>query len=115
MCVIDKAPRTFTDQDRGILQDLAAIVVDELELRLAARRAETASRERVELLRAREREEMHLNDDVVQALAVAKMAIETGQDATALRRVTAALEAAKILLAEMGEVAESLRRDGPST
>ena len=39
LCVIDKAPRTVTESEISTLTDLAALVVDELELRLAARRA----------------------------------------------------------------------------
>jgi sigma-B regulation protein RsbU (phosphoserine phosphatase) len=39
LCVIDREPREVTDGERAHLSDLAALVVDELELRLAARRA----------------------------------------------------------------------------
>jgi diguanylate cyclase (GGDEF)-like protein len=35
LCVIDRVPRELTDEQRETLVDLAAIVVDELELRLA--------------------------------------------------------------------------------
>ena len=35
LCVIDRAPRTLTDSQRATLKELAAIVMDELELRLA--------------------------------------------------------------------------------
>ncbi|MDQ6890750.1 MAG: GAF domain-containing sensor histidine kinase [Bacteroidota bacterium] len=38
-CVIDKNPRQFTQAQKEILQSLADIVVDQLELRLAARKA----------------------------------------------------------------------------
>jgi PAS domain-containing protein len=37
LCIVDVRPRTFSDRDRGILGDLAALVVDELEARLGAR------------------------------------------------------------------------------
>ncbi|MBP7334736.1 sensor domain-containing diguanylate cyclase [Niveispirillum sp.] len=37
VCVIDRVPRSFDDEDRETLTDLAAIVMDELELRLANR------------------------------------------------------------------------------
>ena len=48
--VIDVAPREISDEELAYLEDLAAIVVDELELRLAARRsvADEASREAAE-------------------------------------------------------------------
>jgi hypothetical protein len=44
LCVTDSAPREFGERERRILRHLAALVVDELELRLRAR----------ELLRARD-------------------------------------------------------------
>lgn len=37
VCVIDRVPRSFDEDDRETLSDLAAIVIDELELRLANR------------------------------------------------------------------------------
>lgn len=37
VCVIDRVPRSFDEDDRETLTDLAAIVMDELELRLANR------------------------------------------------------------------------------
>ena len=42
LCVIDLEPRTVTDDELASLQDLAALVVDELELRLRTRRLVTA-------------------------------------------------------------------------
>ncbi|RYY71130.1 MAG: GAF domain-containing protein [Chitinophagaceae bacterium] len=36
MCIVDKKTRTFSEKDRGILKGLAAIVMDEIELRLAS-------------------------------------------------------------------------------
>jgi phosphoserine phosphatase RsbU/P len=38
LCVIDDEPREFPDEQAATLADMAAIVMDELELRLAARR-----------------------------------------------------------------------------
>jgi signal transduction histidine kinase len=38
ICVIDRAPRQITSEELQTLADLASVVVDELELRLAARR-----------------------------------------------------------------------------
>lgn len=48
LCVIDRQPRTLTDQEIATLEDLAAIVIDELELRHAARSEE----QRLEQVRA---------------------------------------------------------------
>lgn len=39
LCVIDKHPRHLNDYEKQILQDLANILIDEMELRLAARTA----------------------------------------------------------------------------
>lgn len=48
ICVIDREPRAITSEETATLADLASIVVDELELRLAARRES----ERLEQTRA---------------------------------------------------------------
>ncbi len=55
LCVMDKRPRTVSDSDIATLSDLAVMVVDELELRLAAHRtveAEHRLREQAELFSA---------------------------------------------------------------
>lgn len=39
LCIIDKNPRQLTKNEQGILQDLTDILIDEIELRLAARTA----------------------------------------------------------------------------
>ena len=38
-CVIDKKPRQLSEEQRATMQDLAAIIMDQMELRLAARKA----------------------------------------------------------------------------
>lgn len=51
LCVIDRTPRLgLSEVQRQILKDLAAIVIDELELRLSARRVLNSYRERQELI-----------------------------------------------------------------
>lgn len=45
ICVTDRQPRFVTADQTSILTDLAAMVVDELELRLAARRTLQLKRE----------------------------------------------------------------------
>ena len=37
LCIIDKTPRSFTAEDKAILKQLATIVMDEMEMRLALR------------------------------------------------------------------------------
>jgi len=96
LCVIDKEPRQLTDQQIGVLDDLAALVVDELELKLAARQ--------------QARQATELNDDVVQALTVAKMSFQAGETGVALESLDQALASSKRILAELVEDAPTLRR-----
>jgi len=96
LCVIDKRPRELTAQQIQVLDDLAALVVDELELRLAAREQARRATE--------------LNDDVVQALTIAKMRFELGQTANAVESVDQALASSKRILGELVEDAPTFRR-----
>lgn len=43
-CVIDTVPRTWSDEELGILRELAGLVMTEIELRLAVHQAEEAQR-----------------------------------------------------------------------
>lgn len=67
--IIDVEPRELSDDEQQTLRDLAHVVVDELELRLAARRVMAD-------IEARQREGLELNDNVVQALTAAKLSAE---------------------------------------
>jgi GAF domain-containing protein len=96
MCVIDREPRDLTDEQGRVLEDLAALVVDELELRLAARRQAQRATE--------------LNDDVVQALVLAKLRFQTEDRDAGLAAVDEALTASKRILSELVEDAPSFRR-----
>jgi GAF domain-containing protein len=96
LCVIDKRPRTLTEKQTRVLDDLAALVMDELELRLAARRQARRATE--------------LNDDVVQALVVAKLHLQLSERESAVESLDQALESSKRILAELVEDAPSLRR-----
>lgn len=58
ICVLDFEPRDVTADERATLEDLAALVMDELELRLASRRT---------VAEVRERE--HLNDALMGMLS----------------------------------------------
>ena len=98
LCVIDKQPRELTEKQARVLDDLAALVVDELELRLAARRQARRATE--------------LNDDVVQALVVAKMHLQLDERQPAVASLDQALDSSKRILAELVEDAPSLRRGG---
>ncbi|MBA3245718.1 MAG: GAF domain-containing protein [Actinobacteria bacterium] len=101
--VIDVEPREVTDAEVATLQDLAAIVVDELEVRLAARRKLEERRQRA----------LELNDDVVQGLAFAKLALESGQDELARDAVTNTLRTAQSMVGELLESAGKEGRLGP--
>jgi len=48
LCVIDKTPRPFTKDDEAILEGLAKIVMDEIELRLSAIEEKTTSQGLIE-------------------------------------------------------------------
>jgi GAF domain-containing protein len=96
LCVIDKEPRALTPEQIAVLDDLAAIVVDELELRLAARQQARRATE--------------LNDDVVQALTVSKMRFELGDRDGGVESVEQALTASKRILADLAEDVPNFRR-----
>ncbi|CBN58455.1 MULTISPECIES: ATP-binding protein [Kamptonema] len=55
LCAIDKQPRPISPQEMGILNDLAGIVMDEIELRLAARKVDELN---AELAEAKEKAEV---------------------------------------------------------
>ena len=67
--IIDVKPRELTEEEIRILEDLATFVVHELELRLASRRLASSFRDN-------RRRALELNDDVVQGLAAARLALE---------------------------------------
>ena len=85
---IDVEPRDFSDEELATMKDLAAVVMDEMELRLEAQRLFLT-------LRERNRTGIELNDDVVQSLAVAKFALDTGDVQRAHDAVESALGATK--------------------
>ena len=89
--VIDVVPREVTDDEVAILKDLAAIVVDELELRLDARRKLEERRQRA----------LELNDDVVQGLAVADLALQSGDAAKAHTAVSETLRSVQSIVGEL--------------
>ncbi len=45
VCIVDKKPREFTENDKAMLQDLAAIVMDEMEIRISSIKAARAKSE----------------------------------------------------------------------
>jgi GAF domain-containing protein len=96
LCVIDRKPRALTEEQVGVLDDLAALVVDELELRLAARQ--------------QARQATELNDDVVEALSNAKTHFEASDSESGLVALDEALAASERILAELVEDVPTVRR-----
>jgi len=101
--VIDVEPREVTEAEVATLQDLAAIVVSELEVRLAARRT----------LEDRRRRALELNDEVVQGLAFAKLAVESGRSDQAREAITDTLHTAQSIVGELLESAGGEGQLGP--
>lgn len=89
--VIDFQPREVTAAEVETLRDLAGIVVDELELRLDA----------LSQLSERRRQALELNDDVVQGLALAQLALQADHPERARDAIAATLEAAQRLVTEL--------------
>ncbi len=93
--VIDVEPREVTAAEIETLSDLAAIVVDELELRLDARQQLEERRQRA----------LELNDDVVQGLALAQLALQADRPDQARVAIEGTLESAQALVAGLLESA----------
>ncbi|MGR3498591.1 MAG: sensor histidine kinase [Limimaricola soesokkakensis] len=96
LCVIDKAPREFTPEQTAILQDLAAVVMDELELRREAIATHEALRHEMhekELL-AGEVEHRVMNSlQLISSVARRKAAQHAGQTASELNDIAARIGA----------------------
>jgi len=93
--VIDFEPREVTDAEVQTLKDLAAIVVDELEVRIAVRTKLEERRQRA----------LELHDDVVQGLALAHLALQAGQEEQARTAIATTLRVAQAIVAEQLESA----------
>ena len=91
--VIDVEAREVSAEEIQTLTDLAAIVMDELELRLDARRQLEDSRRRA----------LELNDNVVQGLALAQLSLQADKADAAREAVEGTLHAAQAIVAELLE------------
>jgi len=113
LCAIDSQPREWTAEELEALRDLATAVVTEIELRLALAEIAAATHENV-------RRALEVNDEVVQALTTAKLALELDRREDAVPSVVAALAAARRFSAGMLDAAAvlepgALRRLGDAT
>lgn len=70
LCVIDKKPRSISPEEMSILTDLAAVVMDEIELRLAAQKVAQLN---IELAKAKEAAEVA---NVAKSTFIANMSHE---------------------------------------
>ncbi len=96
LCVIDKEPRSFTANHTAILEDLAAVVMDELELRRDAIETHEALRRemREKELLAEEIEHRVMNSlQLVSSIARRKAKLHDGQTAAELRDIAARIGA----------------------
>ena len=71
LCVIGQQPRTFNKGEEKILEDLAAIVMDEIELRLASRKAVRMQSELLEIAAH------DMKNPIVNMAALANLVIES--------------------------------------
>ena len=68
ICVIDRQPRQITEEEKSILKDLAAIVIDELELRLAALKVQLETSRRIKAEKEKEKAEKLAKTDALTGL-----------------------------------------------
>ena len=94
--IIDTEPREMSEDETQTLKELAQIVMDELELRLEARRLFSS-------VRSRQRQGMELNDNVVQQLTIAKLALENEDMDMVKRAVSNALSASTTIASRLVE------------
>lgn len=117
LCVIDTKPRRAESMDLGALRDLAAVVVDELELRLASETLQERNQQIQKLTRAlTEAEEIGrshlshlLHEDLQQLLEAARMTVGNLRDDPSLTdRQAERLQRAVATIGEAVDVTRSL-------
>lgn len=100
--IIDMRPREMTEEETQTLRDLAALVMDELEMRLSARRLYAS-------IKQRQHHGMEVNDNVVQQLTIAKLALEVNDLELAQRAVSEALSASTSIASHLVQDEEGLK------
>jgi two-component sensor histidine kinase len=115
LCVIDKEPRDFTPEETEILQDLAAVVMDELELRRDSIASHEALRHemREKALLAEEVEHRVMNSlQLISSIARRKANQHEGQTATELKDIAARIGAIAQANRHIQQSLPSLAEDG---
>ncbi len=115
LCVIDKEPRDFTQEETAILQDLAAVVMDELELRRDAIESHEALRREMheKALLAEEVEHRVMNSlQLISSIARRKANQHEGQTATELKDIAARIGAIAQANRHIQQSLPSLAEDG---
>ena len=115
LCVIDKEPRDFTPEETAILQDLAAVVMDELELRRDAIDSNEALRREMheKALLAEEVEHRVMNSlQLISSIARRKANQHEGQTATELKDIAARIGAIAQANRHIQQSLPSLAEDG---
>ncbi|MGR3591813.1 MAG: sensor histidine kinase [Limimaricola soesokkakensis] len=115
LCVIDKEPRDITPEQTAILQDLAAVVMDELELRRDAIETHEALRRemREKEILAGEVEHRVMNSlQLVSSVARCKAAQHEGQTAAELNDIAVRIGAIAQANRHIQQSLPSLAQDG---
>ncbi|MDX1449151.1 MAG: GAF domain-containing sensor histidine kinase, partial [Acidimicrobiia bacterium] len=100
LCLIDSEPREITDEDLRVLEDLADLVIDEMELRVALETARRAEGERVELIATIAHE---VRNPLTGALGLAELLAEEAdsEEADTLRLIRDSIQDADHIIEDL--------------
>jgi signal transduction histidine kinase/FixJ family two-component response regulator len=106
LCVIDKQPHSISEEEKSILADLAAVVMDEIEMRLAARKVAQLN---IELAQAKEAAEVA---NKAKSLFIANMSHELRSPLNAILGFSRLIQRSPNLSVENLENASIIIRSG---
>ena len=106
LCVIDKQPRSISEEEKSILTDLATVVIDEMELRLAARKVAQLN---TELAQAKEAAEVANN---AKSAFIANMSHELRSPLNAILGFSQLMVRSNTLSADNKENVSMIMRSG---
>lgn len=104
ICIIDKEPRSFSAEQETTLQDLAAIVMDEMELRLDAMRAVKKKDEFMAMASHELRTPLGTAKAYVE-LAADALANNNSEEAAYIRKANTAIDKMALLITDLLDVA----------